>query len=429
MLEAQKIFMAESIGIFEGIVETIGPETMEDRSKFSPQAASRTTSMKKDSKKISIDDKAQSGGNAMNDLFADATNDTGPNSFAGSFAEAQEAKGRRKSASDYPAAGAGGNESSVPLRGPPARSKSSQRSSVDAARESLDRTSVSKGKTQSSSKDDPFGLGVQSKTPSKTSRPSAATKDGDLLGIFDEPVKKPSASSAQSKQSSGSNLEDLMGFSTQSSGRKAPASAEGDLLGDFNNTSSKSAKPSFFSNMPSSSRASAPTSSQAPKPAQKPSSGTNDSASEVKRREELRKQHKDEIQSRADEKLAEVRDREEQQVKENDAKDGLRDTVQPKLDNWTGKGSRRGNIRALLCGLDQVLYKGTSWKGLSMDQLKQQSRVKIHYHKAVRTDSILLAPQHALKRLPPSVGAASPPRQDSTKRTGIEGRRIGGNGI
>lgn len=85
------------------------------------------------------------------------------------------------------------------------------------------------------------------------------------------------------------------------------------------------------------------------------------------------------------------------QVKENDAKDGLRDTVQPKLDNWTGKGSRRGNIRALLCGLDQVLYKGTSWKGLSMDQLKQQSRVKIHYHKAVRTDSILLAPQHALK--------------------------------
>ncbi|OZJ01851.1 hypothetical protein BZG36_05338 [Bifiguratus adelaidae] len=126
---------------------------------------------------------------------------------------------------------------------------------------------------------------------------------------------------------------------------KAPPkpSNSGDLLGSPKTTSNPF-KPNFVGNTPSKSTIS------------------SNSTSNSKRVQEMRAQ-------------AAAQDKEEEQRLQ------LNDKVETKLAAW--KTGKQGNLRALLVGLDSVLWREAQWTSVTMAQLIDPKRCKIIYMKAI----------------------------------------------
>jgi len=55
--------------------------------------------------------------------------------------------------------------------------------------------------------------------------------------------------------------------------------------------------------------------------------------------------------------------------------------VDARVAKW--RDGRKDNLRALLGGMDQVLWEGSGWKKVGMHELVVNSKVKIHYMKAI----------------------------------------------
>lgn len=67
--------------------------------------------------------------------------------------------------------------------------------------------------------------------------------------------------------------------------------------------------------------------------------------------------------------------------KADDEKFELSDSVDAKIAAW--RDGRRDNLRALLGGLDNVLWEGSGWKKVGMHDLIMNNKVKINYMKAI----------------------------------------------
>lgn len=67
--------------------------------------------------------------------------------------------------------------------------------------------------------------------------------------------------------------------------------------------------------------------------------------------------------------------------KADDEKFALSDSVDARIGAW--RDGRRDNLRALLGGLDNVLWEGSGWKKVGMHELVMNGKVKINYMKAI----------------------------------------------
>jgi hypothetical protein len=67
--------------------------------------------------------------------------------------------------------------------------------------------------------------------------------------------------------------------------------------------------------------------------------------------------------------------------KADDEKFALSDSVDARVSKW--RDGRKDNLRALLGGLDQVLWENSGWKKVGMHELVINSKVKIVYMKAI----------------------------------------------
>jgi len=105
---------------------------------------------------------------------------------------------------------------------------------------------------------------------------------------------------------------------------------------------------------------------QQPKPPQKPNSALNDLTPTI-------------IQNTA--AVNRLRAANLAAEKADDEKFALSDSVDARVSKW--RDGRKDNLRALLGGLDQVLWDGSGWKKVGMHELVINSKVKIVYMKAV----------------------------------------------
>eukprot|EP00737_Agarophyton_chilense_P002673 gb/GEZJ01003068.1/.p1 GENE.gb/GEZJ01003068.1/~~gb/GEZJ01003068.1/.p1 ORF type:complete len:838 (-),score=153.99 gb/GEZJ01003068.1/:2652-5165(-) len=329
--------------------------------------------------------------------------------------------GRDRSSTSYPSNGIGKRESSYPSGG--VGQKESFSSYPTGASRTRDKYPRSRTRTAAKPPPAPtssFAPSSSRESNSEKSKPSRISEPGaDLLG-FDTPAPpKPTRSRRSPSPPSSNNTEDLLdlGGIPESSSTQRPtmrkssssSAMEGDLLGDLG----AAPQPRPRSSTQSRSRRSvpqqsfsAPTMNANSKPSTKSAASAKPSPSsipkedELLQREQLRKKHENEIKARADEKLAAVRERERAHAKEREDKDVARSAAERKINGWTGNGTRRGNLRALLASLDTVLYPTATWKPVSMDVLKENSRVKVNYHKAIlqvhpdKISSKNLSPDH-----------------------------------
>lgn len=76
-----------------------------------------------------------------------------------------------------------------------------------------------------------------------------------------------------------------------------------------------------------------------------------------------------------------LKDRNRDDAARDAEKFALHDQVQAKIDNW--KNGKEGNLRALIAGLDTVLWPGCNWTKVGMGQLLEPKKVKIAYMKGI----------------------------------------------
>ena len=81
------------------------------------------------------------------------------------------------------------------------------------------------------------------------------------------------------------------------------------------------------------------------------------------------------------EAVARLRSANKAAEKEDSEKFALADSVDARISQW--RDGKRDNLRALLGSLDQVLWEGSGWKKVGMHELVVNSKVKIHYMKAI----------------------------------------------
>ncbi len=290
---------------------------------------------------------------------------------------------RGDSSSGYPTGGVGSRES-IGLSTSNSREETSSYPTNGVGQKS----SVYPTRRVPTTRPRPASAAPKQSIPRSTSRESGISGKNtesrfadDLLGSFgiaDPPVRPPrqrksTGSSVPPASSSTGNLDDLLNFSSGgSTGQQTrqTAAAEGDLLGAF------SARPSR--GPPRSRHA-----SSSPPQSGKPEARSSASEGSNLNRADLKKKSEAEIKARAAEKLAAVREREAANTREREKKDDARAAIERKINQWTGNGARRGNLRALLASLDTVLYPGCTWKPVSMDVLKAPAKVKLNYRKAI----------------------------------------------
>eukprot|EP00188_Purpureofilum_apyrenoidigerum_P005446 Plantae.Rhodophyta-Purpureofilum_apyrenoidigerum.ctg709.p1 GENE.Plantae.Rhodophyta-Purpureofilum_apyrenoidigerum.ctg709~~Plantae.Rhodophyta-Purpureofilum_apyrenoidigerum.ctg709.p1 ORF type:complete len:568 (-),score=122.38 Plantae.Rhodophyta-Purpureofilum_apyrenoidigerum.ctg709:254-1957(-) len=100
-------------------------------------------------------------------------------------------------------------------------------------------------------------------------------------------------------------------------------------------------------------------------------------------REQLKAKQEQEIKKRAEEKLEEVRERAQKFEQEMDEVAGAKELVKPRVDMWTNAEQLRGNLVALLIGLDGLFPPSWNWKPVTSEDLAKSARVKLHYNKAI----------------------------------------------
>jgi len=70
-----------------------------------------------------------------------------------------------------------------------------------------------------------------------------------------------------------------------------------------------------------------------------------------------------------------------EQERQEAEKLALHDTVHERVAAW--KNGKEGNLRALLAGLDTVLWEGSGWKKVGMGELLAPQKCKVAYMKGI----------------------------------------------
>jgi len=87
------------------------------------------------------------------------------------------------------------------------------------------------------------------------------------------------------------------------------------------------------------------------------------------------------VQMRIDEKISEIRTRDNEKEWESEARRELDSRLTARIENWAG--GRKGNLRSLISTLHLVLWEGSSWKEVSMALLVDPNKLKLGYRKAL----------------------------------------------
>ena len=90
------------------------------------------------------------------------------------------------------------------------------------------------------------------------------------------------------------------------------------------------------------------------------------------------------VEAQEDAKKA-IREREAAKRKEEDDFLELNARLGPQLKAWSEDHGKKKNIRALLGGLEKVLWKESNWKPVSIGDLLDAKKVKRAYYRASRS--------------------------------------------
>ena len=90
------------------------------------------------------------------------------------------------------------------------------------------------------------------------------------------------------------------------------------------------------------------------------------------------------LQDAQEEKRARLRAQRSAAESEADAQITLKAQLDPQLKRWSEDHGKKKNIRALLAGMDQVMWEGSGWKPISIGDLLEPKKVKRAYYKASR---------------------------------------------
>ena len=90
------------------------------------------------------------------------------------------------------------------------------------------------------------------------------------------------------------------------------------------------------------------------------------------------------LQDAQEEKRARLRAQRSAAESEADAQITLKARLDPQLKQWSEDHGKKKNIRALLAGMDQVMWEGSGWKPISIGDLLDPKKVKRAYYKASR---------------------------------------------
>ena len=90
------------------------------------------------------------------------------------------------------------------------------------------------------------------------------------------------------------------------------------------------------------------------------------------------------LQDAQEEKRARLRAQRSAAESEADAQIALKARLDPQLKQWSEDHGKKKNIRALLAGMDQVMWEGSGWKPISIGDLLEPKKVKRAYYKASR---------------------------------------------
>ena len=90
------------------------------------------------------------------------------------------------------------------------------------------------------------------------------------------------------------------------------------------------------------------------------------------------------LQDAQEEKRARLRAQRSAAENEADAQIALKAQLDPQLKRWSEDHGKKKNIRALLAGMDQVMWAGSGWKPISIGDLLEPKKVKRAYYKASR---------------------------------------------
>ena len=90
------------------------------------------------------------------------------------------------------------------------------------------------------------------------------------------------------------------------------------------------------------------------------------------------------LQDAQEEKRARLRAQRSAAESEADAQITLKAQLDPQLKRWSEDHGKKKNIRALLSGMDQVMWEGSGWKPISIGDLLEPKKVKRAYYKASR---------------------------------------------
>ena len=90
------------------------------------------------------------------------------------------------------------------------------------------------------------------------------------------------------------------------------------------------------------------------------------------------------LQDAQEEKRARLRAQRSAAESEADAQITVKARLDPQLKQWSEDHGKKKNIRALLAGMDQVMWEGSGWKPISIGDLLEPKKVKRAYYKASR---------------------------------------------
>ncbi|KAG1224393.1 hypothetical protein G6F68_020122 [Rhizopus microsporus] len=99
----------------------------------------------------------------------------------------------------------------------------------------------------------------------------------------------------------------------------------------------------------------------------------------IPKKEQQESLNKDEIQ--ISKSVREMREREKKKEAEDAERLEKEDKVNAHLTAW--KSGKEKNLRALLSSLEQILWTGIEWKGVTMTELLESRKCKITYMKAI----------------------------------------------
>ena len=91
---------------------------------------------------------------------------------------------------------------------------------------------------------------------------------------------------------------------------------------------------------------------------------------------------RDAMRAEQDAAKREIQEREARKLEEEAGFERLRQTHGAALSAWSEEYGKKKDVRALLAGLERVLWEGSGWKPIGLGDLLEPKKVKLAYRKA-----------------------------------------------